>query len=71
MRTSKGHLFVVLLACALGVVGLAAGFMQAILMMKRDGQPVALIFWVLMVGFGLWIFIPMLRYFFRIMGGKE
>ena len=70
MRTSKGYLLVVLLACVLSGIGLAAGFIQACLCMKRDGNPVALIFWCVIVGCGLWIFIPMIQYFFRILDGK-
>lgn len=70
MKTSKGHLFVVILSCTLGVVGVVAGFIQALLYLKRDGHPTALIFWCVLVGLGLWVLIPMLRYFFRIVDGK-
>jgi hypothetical protein len=70
MKTSKGHIFVVILSCALGVIGLAAGFVQALLYMRRDGHPAALIFWCVIVGLGLWVLVPMIRYFFRIINGK-
>ena len=66
MSSIKRHMGVVIIACTLASIGLLAGLCEAILMWKRDGNPVALLFWIFIVGGGGYVLKPMIQYAFHL-----
>ncbi|MEN6623409.1 MAG: hypothetical protein ABFD50_17915 [Smithella sp.] len=70
MNVKRLDFFFVLIVCVLAVIGLLAGFFEAVVLLKRDGHTISLILWFVLLGLGIIVVIPMLKSFFRILKGK-